>query len=113
MADPGVDGRLMRLIAPDQVIAAFGIDKGIRFLLAAADGTLMTLGANDIPLSRGLDGASVKVLPKGKLQGVIPWRSDCPAWIVTNQRVFRLDSGSSPSGKLSLDKRETLVGVMT
>ncbi len=106
------EGRLMRLAPDDRLIAAYAVPRTAQFLLAASDGTILHLRAANIPLANELQSAGTKLFPKRELQTVTLWRLDTPFWIATNQRVRIHDAEGIPSGKIVLNKGETLVSLL-
>lgn len=106
------EGRLLRVPTDDQTLAVFPAFPNTQFILAAPDGTLTPLHADDLPLSDA-NSAGTKAFNKRELAAVIPYRPDAPIWAVTSTGARRLQSGGIPSGKLSLAKGEILIGLIT
>jgi hypothetical protein len=104
------EGRLMHT---DRLIAAYAVESSAQFLLAADDGTIQHVRASSIPLSDDLNTTGTKLFPKRDLQTVVLWRNDCPLWIVTDQRIIAQEIAGTPSGKISLNKGESLVTLIT
>ena len=102
-----------RLLHADRLIAAFVAEASTQFLLGAPDGTITPLRGQAIPLSSELNTSGTKVFNKRDLQTVTVWQTGCPLWIATNQRVFAHQAAGVPSGKLSLNQDETLVGLLS
>jgi hypothetical chaperone protein len=107
------EGRLMRLDRDDRLIAAFAVERMARFLLASADGTLMHLRAANIPMTPELQDPGTKIFPKRDLQTVILWQPDRPLWIATTKRIHAQTVEGIPTGKLVLNKGETLVSLLS
>ena len=107
------EGRLMRLDRDDHVIAAFAVERNAQFLLASADGTLMHVRAANIPMTSELQDPGTKIFPKRDLQTVILWQPDRPLWIATTKRIHAQTVEGIPTGKLVLNKGETLVSLLS
>jgi hypothetical protein len=113
------EGRMIRLSTHDRVIAAFSVEPKEQFLLASVDGTLTHLAAADIPAADGPGTTGAKVITRHNLQSVIPWRSDSPVWMLTSQRLVRLDGASlkaaaSKSSRVAKFKKdETLISLFS
>jgi hypothetical protein len=107
------EGRLMRLDRDDRLIAAFAVERNAQFLLASADGTLMHLRAANIPVTLDLQNPGTKIFPKRDLQTAILWQPNRPLWIVTTKRTHAQTFEGIPTGKLVLNKGETLVSLLS
>jgi hypothetical protein len=112
------EGRLLRLSSTDRVIAAFAVEPNEQFLLATADGTITHLLTADIPLADSTGTTGAKAITRHNLQSVIPWRGDSPVWMLTSQRMVRLDpaglkEAAAKSGSVvKFKKDETLIGLL-
>ena len=107
------EGRLMRLDRDDRLIAAFAVERNAQFLLASADGTLMHTRATNIPMTDDLQDPGSKIFPKRDLQTVILWQPERPLWIATTKRIHAQIVEGIPTGKLVLNKGETLVSLLS
>lgn len=103
-----VEGRLMSIPASERVLAAFTGTKNTLFLLAAADGELVSVSATDIPATGDLSSSGTKVFNRRSLQSVIERQGDGAVYALTNQRIAAVEAGMD---KLRLKKGETLVGL--
>jgi hypothetical protein len=103
------EGRVMAVSTSDRIIAALSIGTPTQFLLGSANGAIVRLSSNHIPLAKDLRTNGSKVISGHNLKSVITWSDGEPIWMVTTQRLLPVDDIKLP---VKLKKGETLVSLL-
>lgn len=103
------EGRVMAVSTSDRIIAALSIGTPTQFLLGSANGAIVRLSSNHIPLAKDLRANGSKVISGHNLKSVITWSDGEPIWMVTTQRLLPVDDIKLP---VKLKKGETLVSLL-
>jgi hypothetical chaperone protein len=101
----GQEGRLVRVSADDQVIAAYAVQSHEQFALASPDGTVEIISNREIPLTQALNTTGFKVFEHRALQSVVPFHERL--WLLTNKRLLAYQMNTR------LRKGETLISLVS